>query len=100
MINDSASVLIKINHYRGDVFLYSSNDAISLSELSDKIFFYNILVSKISFNPCTKRKFDATYASTEQSLDWKSSYSNAFRCAVDTRTRECQYKILSRILLS
>ena len=36
MSNDPASVLIKINHNRDDVFLYSGNDAILLSELSSK----------------------------------------------------------------
>ena len=95
--NDPASVLIKINHNRDDVFLYSGNDAILLSELSSKKI-YNILVLKISISPSAKRKSDATYASTEQALDWKSIYSNAFRCAIDTKTREFQYKILNRIL--
>ena len=56
------------------------------------------MVSKISISPPAKRKFDATYASTAQALDWKSIYNNAFRCAIDTKTREFQYKILNRIL--
>ena len=95
--NDPASLFIEINHNRDDVFLYSVNDAILLSELSCKKI-YNILVSKISISPSAKRKFDATYASTEQALDWKSIYSNAFRCATDTKTREFQYKIINKIL--
>ena len=78
--------------------MYSGNDAIFLSELSCKKI-YNILVSKISISPSAKRKFDAaTYASSEQALDWKSIYSNAFRCATDTKTREFQYKITNRML--
>ena len=97
MSNDPASVLIKINHNRDDVFLYSGNDAILFSELSSKKI-YNILVSKMLISPSTKRKFDATYASTEQALDWKSIYSNAFRRTIDTKTHEFQYKILNRIL--
>ena len=97
MTNNPASVLIKTNHIRDNVFLHSANDAILLSELSSKKI-YNILVSKISNSSSAKRKFDATYASTEQALDWKGIYSNAFRCAIDTKTREFQYKILNRIL--
>ena len=97
MTNDPPSVLIKINHIWDDVFLYSSNDALLLSELSSKKI-YNILVSKISISPSAKKKFEDSYASTEQALDWKRIYSNAFRCAIDTKTREFQYKILNRIL--
>ena len=97
MTNNPASVLIKTNHIRDDVFLHSANDAVLLSKLSSKKN-YNILVSKISISPSAKRKFDATYASTEQALDWKGIYSNVFRCAIDTKTREFQYKILNRIL--
>ena len=97
MTNDPPSVLIKINHIWDDVFLYSSNDALLLSELSSKKI-YNILVSKISISPSAKKKFEDSYASTEQALDWKRIYSNAFKCAIDTKTREFQYKILNRIL--
>ena len=97
MTNDPPSVLIKINHIWDDVFLYSSNDVLLLSELSSKKI-YNILVSKISISPSAKKKFEDSYASTEQALDWKRIYSNAFRCAIDTKTREFQYKILNRIL--
>ena len=97
MTNDPPSVLIKINHIWDDVFLYSSNDALLLSELSSKKI-YNILVSKISISPSAKKKFEDSYASTEQALDWKRIYSNAFRRAIDTKTREFQYKILNRIL--
>ena len=81
MTNNPASVLIKTNHIRDDVFLHSGNDAILLSELSSKKI-YNILVSKISISPSAKRKFDATCALTEQALDWKGIYNNAFRCAI------------------
>ena len=97
MSNDPASVLIKVNHVRDDILLYSGNDVILLSESSSKEI-YNILVSKISISPSAKKKWDAAYASTEQVLDWKSIYSNAFRCAIDTKTREFQYKILNRII--
>ena len=45
-----------------------------------------------------KRKFADQYAFDEFSPDWGTIYSIPFECAIDTKSREFQYKVLNRIL--
>lgn len=54
-------------------------------------------MSKRSITPTAKKKYDEVYAS-EYDLNWEFINSNAIKCAIDTKTREFQYKILNRIL--
>ena len=59
---------------------------------------YKLFISKISKPPTAKKKFDDQYSSDDLSIDWETIYSLPFECAIDTKTREFQYKILNRIL--
>ena len=66
-------------------------------ELSSKKI-YNLLISKISKPPTAKKKLENQYASETSSLDWETIYTLPFKCALDTKSREFQYKILNQIL--
>lgn len=96
MSSDPASVLIKTEPPTDDVLLYSNDKTFLLAKISSREI-YNVLVSKRSITPTAKKKYDEDYSS-ECDLNWEFIYSNAFKCAIDTKTREFQYKILNRIL--
>ena len=66
-------------------------------ELSSKKI-YNLLISKISKPPTAKKKLENQYASETSNLDWETIYTLPFKCALDTKSREFQYKILNQIL--
>ena len=70
---------------------YSAAETLSTKKI------YNLFISKISPPPTVKKKFDEHYACTGSSLDWGIIYSMPFECAIDTESREFQYKVLSRI---
>ena len=67
-------------------------------ELSSKKKIYNLLISKISKPPTAKKKLENQYASETSNLDWETIYTLPFKCALDTKSREFQYKILNQIL--
>ena len=102
MSSDPPSVLIKTEPPppppppTDDVLLYLNDKTFLLAKISSREI-YNTLVSKRSITPTSKKKYDEVYAS-EYDLNWEFAYSNAFKCAIDTKTREFQYKILNRIL--
>ena len=71
---------------------YSAAETLSTKKIN------NLLISKISRPPTTKMKFDDYYSCHGSSLDWGIIYSISFECAIDTKSREFQYKVLNRIL--
>ena len=86
MSSDPPSVLIKTEPQTDDVLLYLNNKTFLLGKISSKEI-YNILVSKRWITLTAKKKYDDIYAS-EYDLNWEFIYSNAFKCAIDTKTRE------------
>ena len=90
MSSDPPSVLIKTEPPADDVLLYLNDKTFLLAKISSREI-YNTLVSKRSITPTSKKKYDEVYAS-EYDLNWEFAYSNAIKCAIDTKTREFQYK--------
>lgn len=86
----ASEVLPKTKPYNGG--RYSAAEILSTKKI------YKLFISKISKPPTAKKKFDEHYASNGSSLDWGIIYSIPFECAIDTKSREFQYKVLNRIL--
>ena len=89
MTNNASEVLLKTELFN---VKYSETELLSSKKT------YKLLISKISKPPTAKRKFEEHYASDDFPLDWETIYSIPFECAIDTKTREFQYKVLNRIL--
>ena len=59
---------------------------------------YKELRNRIVTPPTAKLKFNAHFVNDH--LNWKIIYSLPYRVALDTKTREFQYKLLNRCLVT
>ena len=57
---------------------------------------YANLKSRVSTTPAAQQRYTNYFS--EHSLEWKDIYSLPFKVALDTKSRELQYKILHRFL--
>ena len=90
-----------INHLRElnisplDAFLLLNGQNVLLSKVVSKIIYKEIRNRNIT-PPTAQLKYNAQFVSDE--LDWKRIYSLPHRVALDTKSREFQYKLLNRCL--
>ena len=90
-----------INHLRElnisplDAFLLLNGQNVLLSKVVSKIIYKEIRNRNIT-PPTAQLKYNAQFVSDE--LDWKRIYSLPHRVALDTKSREFQYKLLNRSL--
>ena len=59
-------------------------------------FFYKILTSSLHQKPTAQDRYNVLFSNL--TLNWKEIYALPFKVALDTSTREFQYKILHRIV--
>ena len=59
---------------------------------------YKELRSSVIKQPTAQSKYEAEYSNVV--LDWKKIYSLPFTVAMDSKTRQFQYKILNRYLVT
>ena len=70
---------------------------VALSKVVSKAV-YKELRSSVTKQPTAQSKYEAEYANVV--LDWKKIYSLPFTVAMDSKTRQFQYKILNRYLVT
>ena len=80
---------------QNQVQLYFNGQNILLCEALSKIIYKEIRNRNIT-PPTAQLKYNAQFVSDE--LDWKRIYSLPHRVALDTKSREFQYKLLNRCL--
>jgi len=77
-----------------------NNELFFLSTLTSKKL-YSLFLSKKIIPPTAKKKYETMYTGAENKvLDWTMIYEMPFKCALDTKIREFQYKILNRIVFT
>ena len=84
-------------NWRDEIKVRLSGQIVLLEKAHSKIV-YKELRNRIVTPPTTKLKFDAIFVN--DTLNWKKIYSLPYRVALDTKTREFQYKLLNRCLLT
>ena len=77
---------------RDEIKLRLSGQIVLLEKAYSKIV-YKELRNRIVTPPTAKLKFDAIFVN--DTLNWKKIYSLPYRVALDTKTREFQYKLLN-----
>ena len=77
---------------RDEIKLRLSGQIVLLEKAYSKIV-YKELRNRIVTPPTAKLKFDAHFVN--DTLNWKKIYSLPYRVALDTKTREFQYKLLN-----
>ena len=82
---------------RDEIKLRLSGQIVLLEKAYSKIV-YKELRDRIVTPPTAKLKFDANFVN--DTLNWKKTYSLPYRVALDTKTREFQYKLLNRCLVT
>ena len=82
---------------RDDIKLRLSGQIVLLEKAYSKIV-YKELRNRIVTPPTAKLKFDANFVN--DTLNWKKIYSLPYGVALDTKTREFQYKLLNRCLVT
>ena len=82
---------------RDEIKLRLSGQIVLLEKAYFK-FVYKELRNRIVTPPTAKLKFNAHFVN--DTLNWKKIYSLPYRVALDTKTREFQYKLLNRCLVT
>ena len=82
---------------RDEIKVRLSGQTVLLEKAYSKIV-YKELRNRIVTPPTAKLKFDAHFVN--DTLNWKKIYSLPYRVALDTKTREFQYKLLNRCLVT
>ena len=77
--------------------LVLDNQNVLISEVTSKRVYWE-LISGLVAQPTAQLKYNETF--DDVCLDWKEIYSLPFKVALDTKTREFQYKILNRYLVT
>ena len=80
----------------GDIRIYTEKVNLLLSKVNSKKI-YNIFIAKRSCKPTGQKTYERIY---EQVFDWNKLYCLPFQCALDTKMREFQFKILHRIVFT
>ena len=80
-----------------DYYLVLNSVKVSLSEMDTKTF-YEAHVSDLRETPTAQLRYNEMLHDSE--LMWSKIYSLPFQVALDTYTRDFQYKILNRILFT
>ena len=79
------------------IHLVLVNQNVLISEVTSKRVYWK-LISGLVAQPTAQLKYNETF--DDVCLDWKEIYSLPFKVALDTKTREFQYKILNRYLVT
>ena len=82
---------------RNEIKLRLSGQIVLLEKAYSKIV-YKELRNRIVTPPSAKLKFNAHFVN--DTLSWEKIYSLPYRVALDTKTREFQYKLLNRCLVT
>ena len=82
---------------RDEIKLRLNGQIVLLEKACSKIV-YKELRNRIVTPPSAKLEFNAHFVN--DTLNWKKIYSLPYRVALDTKTREAQYKLLNRCLVT
>ena len=83
---------------QSDFILRIEGKKVNFQTLKSKSLLYDSFVSKISSIPTAQKKYNEAFSTHTSQLDWEKIYLLPFKTTLDTKLREFQYKILSRIL--
>ena len=75
----------------------ASGNVVPILDISPKQI-YQIFLQQKQIAPTAKQKSTNKYSNIE--IDWEKVYTLAFQCTLDTKIRECQYKILNCIIFT
>ena len=77
--------------------LVLDNQKVLITEVTSKKVYWE-LISGIVTQPTAQLKYNESFR--DVSLEWKEIYSLPFKVVLDTKSREFQYKILNRYLVT